>query len=228
MQTAGVRRRVVAQLRNVDEGLARAVAEGLGMDELPEPLPLLVKPPAKPEVAVSEALSLMSRPGKVGIATRRIALLVADGVNGAEVSRVQEELMAHGAVPRVIGVKLGAAGTTDDADLEIEVSMETAPSVLWDALIVFGTTDKSHPLAQSGHAKEFLKDQYRHCKPILLLGSAASLLAEAGIPQQLPSKKADPGLLVVPTLKGPRDLDAFVAAVAKHRHFERETDPPRV
>ena len=87
VQTAGVRRRVVAQLRNVDEGLARAVAEGLGMDELPEPLPLLVKPPAKPEVAVSEALSLMSRPGKVGIATRRIALMVADGVNGAEVSR---------------------------------------------------------------------------------------------------------------------------------------------
>ena len=131
-------------------------------------------------------------------------------------------------MPRVIGVKLGAAVTADDADLEIEVSMETAPSVLWDALIVFGTTDTSHTLAQSGHAPEFLKDQYRHCKPILLLGSAASLLAEAGIPQHLPSKKAVPGLLVVPTLKGPRDLDAFIAAVAKHRHFERETDPPRV
>ena len=228
VQTVAVRRRVVAQLRNVDEELARAVAEGLGMDELPEPLPLLVKPPPKPEVSVSEALSLMSRPGKVGIATRRIALLVTDGVNGAEVSRVQQELMAHGAMPRVISVKLGTVRTRDDADLQIEVSMETAPSVLWDALTIFGTTDKSHPLAKSGHAKEFLKDQYRHCKPILALGSAASLLAEAGISQQLPTRQADPGLLVIPTLNGPRDLEAFVAAIAKHRHFERETDPPRV
>ena len=230
VQTAAVRRRVVAQLRNVDEGLARAVAEGLGLDELPEALPLLVKPPAKPEVAVSEALSLISaaRQGR-----HRDAAYCAHGRRRrqtvAEVSK--RPAGTDGPRRRAAGDRRQAGRgqvTADDADLEIEVSMETAPSVLWDALIVFGTTDKSHPLAQSGHAKEFLKDQYRHCKPILLLGSAASLLAEAGIPQQLPSKKADPGLLVVPTLKGPRDLDAFIAAVAKHRHFERETDPPRV
>ena len=29
---------------------------------------------------------------------------------------------------------------------------------------------------QSGHAMEFLKDQYRHCKTILLIGAAAALL----------------------------------------------------
>src|SRR5688500_12789105 len=135
VQTAAVRRRVVAQLRNVDETLARAVAAGLGLDELPDALPLLVKQPARPEVRASEALSLFARPGKAGIATRRIALLVADGVDASEVSAVQQQLMAQGAVPRVVGVKLGAVRTSAGPALEVEVSMETAPSVLWDALI---------------------------------------------------------------------------------------------
>ena len=33
-------------------------------------------------------------------------------------------------------------------------------------------------LAQSGHAMEFLKDQYRHCKTIMLLGEAETLLEQ--------------------------------------------------
>jgi catalase len=95
-------------------------------------------------------------------------------------------------------------------------------------MAVFGTTGKSHPLAASGHALEFLKDQYRHCKPILIAGTAQSLLAAAGIPAELPSRKADPGLIVSPNIKGARELQVFVKAVARHRHFERETDPPRI
>ena len=228
VQTASVRRRVVAQLRNVDEELARAVADGLGLVDLPDALPLLVKPPDKPEVRSSDALSLFSRPGKVGIATRRIAFLVADGVDGAEVSQMQQQLLSQGAVPRIVGVKLGAVSTSDGPALEIEVSMETAPSVLWDALVVFGTADKSHPLATSGHAMEFLKDQFRHCKPMMVSGNAQSLLAAAGIPAELPSRKADPGIIWSSNFKGRRDLGAFIKALAKHRHFERETDPPRV
>src|SRR6201999_1345971 len=39
VQVVAVRRRVVAQLRNVAPELAEAVAEGLGMSDLPEPLP---------------------------------------------------------------------------------------------------------------------------------------------------------------------------------------------
>jgi C-terminal domain found in long catalases len=41
--------------------------------------------------------------------------------------------------------------------------------------------------AQSGHALEFLEDQYRHCKPIMLIGAARALLAKANIPETLPS-----------------------------------------
>ena len=83
-------------------------------------------------------------------------------------------------------------------------------------------------LADSGQALEFLKDQYRHCKTVLILGSATTLLQKAGITAALQSGGADPGLLVFHTAEVKSALPAFVAAVSRHRHFERDTDPPRI
>ena len=85
-------------------------------------------------------------------------------------------------MPRFLGVKLGPARAANGEDVEVEVSLETAPSALWDALIIVGGEDAADALSASGQALEFLKDQYRHCKPILLIGGAGSLLEKAGIP----------------------------------------------
>jgi catalase len=225
VQTTAVRERVVAQLRNVAEDLAQAVADGLGMGALPDPLPKTLKRPAKPEVQTSNALSLYARPGRQGIKTRRIAMLVADGVNGEAAVAMHEALTEEGAVPRFVGVKLGRVQGAGGAPLEIEVSMEAAPSVLWDAMVVPDGEQAVAALLKSGHAIEFLKDQYRHCKPILLMGSAAALLEKAGIPQ---SGKVDAGLLLYDAGQTDVAVPALIEALEKHRHFERETDPPRV
>ena len=59
-------------------------------------------------------------------------------------------------------------------------------------------------------------------KPLLASGDGAQLLAAFGIEIDA----ADPGLIVArPTADA---ADAFVGVIAKHRHFARETDPPRV
>jgi catalase len=221
VQTRAVRERVVAQLRNVAEELAAAVADGIGLTQLPDPLPKLLKRAPKPEVDMSPALSLFARPGAEGIRTRRIAVIVADGVDGAAASAVHKALADQGAVPRFVGVKLGEVQSVTGDPLDVEISMEAAPSVLWDAMVVPGGDAAADMLSQSGHAVEFLKDQYRHCKTILLVGAAQNLLAAAGIPDD-----EDPGLLRSDDAEGA--LADFVAGVARHRHFERETDPPRV
>jgi catalase len=75
-----------------------------------------------------------------------------------------------------------------------------------------------------GQALEFIKDQYRHCKTILAFGEGASLLEAAGIPYTLPDGSSDPGLL----LDVPEPAQAFMEALARHKHYARETDPPRV
>jgi len=106
--------------------------------------------------------------------------------------------------------------------------MEAAPSAVWDALVIPGGSAAVAALAESGHALEFLKDQYRHCKPIMLIGAARALLARANIPETLPSGEADPGLLLIDTGPAASAVTAFTQALAQHRHFARETDPPRV
>ena len=103
--------------------------------------------------------------------------------------------------------------------------MEAAPSVVWDGLIVPGG---EVALTRSGHALEFLKDQYRHCKPILLLGPARALLEKAGIPPEPEAGDGDAGLLQSDDDAVEAGVAAFIAALTQHRHFARETDPPRV
>jgi catalase len=168
----------------------------------------------------------MARPGNVGIATRRIAILVAEGTDGAAAMALHEALASSGAVPRFVGVQLGRVSTVDGDPLDVEISMETAPSVLWDGIVVPGGPAAVQALSMRGHAIEFLKDQYRHCKPMLLIGDARDLLAKAGIPPALPDGAPDPGLLLAGSDDPSAAAAAFAEALARHRHFERETDPP--
>ena len=228
VQTVAVRERVVAQLRNVSAELAQSVADGLGMETLPEALPTVLKRAPKPEVLSSKSLSLLARPGQDGIKTRHIALIVANGVDGEAALMLHRQLADQGGVPRFVGVKLGRVQSEIGDPIEVEVSMETAPAVVWDAMAIVDGGRSIDELSNSGHAMEFLKDQYRHCKPILLMGKAERLVAKAGIPPTLPSGKPDPGLLMFGADDFDAALKAFVGALSKHRQFERETDPPRV
>jgi catalase len=74
-----VRERVVSMLQNVSADLAKGVAQGLRMP-LPAPMPRAPARTPRPEVKRSASLSLLARPGDGGIRTRKVAVLVADGV----------------------------------------------------------------------------------------------------------------------------------------------------
>jgi len=227
VQTPAIRERVVASLANVDSGLAKALAKALGM-ALPKPLPKALKTPVKPEVTSSPALSIFSQPGDGSIRTRRVAILVANGVDGAAARALHAGLTAKGAVPRYIGVQLGTVSTEDGDTLEPEGSLETMPAVLFDGLIIPGGKEAITTLGNVGHAAEFIKDQYRHCKPILALGAGVDLVENAGVPVKLPSGEPDPGMLVGRHASAATALPDFVKALSRHRHFERAMDPPEV
>ena len=164
----------------MDRGLAEAVAQGLGISPLPEALPTVARGDVKPEVTVSPALSLMARPGDGSVRGRKIAILVADGVDGAAIETISTALMSKGAVPRLIGARLGAVRTST-RELQADGSIDAMPSVLFDAVVVPAGANASKKLGRDGRVLEFVKDQYRHCKPMLLLGDGLDLLAQAGI-----------------------------------------------
>jgi catalase len=227
VQTPAIRERVVAMLANVDTGLAKALASELGM-AMPKPLPKALKTAVKPEITSSPALSIFSQPGDGGLQTRRVAILVADGVDGAAAQALHAGLTQEGVVPRYVGVRLGTVTTEAGDTLEVEVTLETMPSVLFDALIIPGGKAAATTLGNVGQAAEFIKDQYRHCKPILALGAGADLLENAGVPAKLPSGEDDPGMLVGRHASAAKALPDFVRALVRHRHFERAMDPPEV
>ncbi len=208
-----IRLRTLSMLRNVSEDLAAQVADGLGLG-LPEAMPQLVPPP-KVEVESSPALSLTFRPGAGGIRGRKIAILVGEGVDGASLAKVEKRLEAEGAKSLRIGVRLGRIESTDGKPIDLESTFETMPSVLFDAAVLPG--GGAEGLAPLGQVREFLKDQYRHCKAILVLGDGADLAAAAEIPVDDPTDWAIQN-----------SLDGFVDAVGKHRNWDRATDPPPV
>ena len=221
-----LRRRMVASLRNVDESLAQQVANGLGI-ELPDALPRVLDRANTPEVTTSPALSLTAIAGLDGVRTRHVALLVADGVDGESLTALHAALIAAGAVPRFVGPRLGRYRTAGGDTIEADASLENSPPVLFDALILPDGPDGVAALGRDGHTAEFVTNQHRHCKTILALGASRTLLDRAGISATLPSGNADPGILIVDTPE--RNVASkFIAAMGKHRHRERELDPPAV
>jgi catalase len=219
-----VRERVVSQLVNVDVQLARSVADGLGM-ALPAAQPTLLQEPVHSEVEGSPGLSLFARPGSAHAAGRRVAVLVAPGVDGAPLRAVYQGLAEARAVPRFVGLRLGRVETSDGTPIEVEASVEAMPSVLWDAVVLPGGDAAGQLLAADADVVDFLKDQYRHCKPILALGDAGGLLlARAGIPRLLGNERPDPGLVLAQGTDAETGdpLLAFLAALSRHRHHERE------
>ena len=223
-----IRERTVAMLRNASEALAKKVAMGLGMDPMPDPLPLALPNPAEPEVMKSPSLSLLARPGDGSLKGRKVAILVAPGVEGKSVTMAQAALLEQGAVARLVGTRIGPMPTAGGDVLDADASLENEPGFLFDALILPDGAEAVAALAQDGHTLEFIKDQFRHCKTILALGASKLLLAKAGLPVSMDKsqEQGGTGLFIADVKDAGTALKAFVAAMAKHRHFGREMDPP--
>ena len=87
---------MVASLVNVSAELAATAAAGLGM-AVPPAMPRVPAHPAAPEVTTSAALSVTRQSGDGGIRSRRVAILVADGVDGRSIASTQSALRMAGA-----------------------------------------------------------------------------------------------------------------------------------
>ena len=220
-----IRQRMVSGLRNVSEELAAELAYDLGL-ELPDPMPRASDKAPAAETSSSPALSLMALPGEGGIATRKVAILIADGFEGGSISILVSALTEAGAVTRILSNRLGSVKSADGAAVEVDATLENSPSVLFDAMVLPDGIEAVERLAKDGHSLEFLKDQYRHGKSIVVLGAASKLLKKAGIFEVLPSGEPDPGLLVAEPSGYDTVANSFLTAIARHRHPERDTDPP--
>jgi len=217
----------VSMLVNVSPKLAAGVAQGLGI-AVPAAMPRAIAKPPKPEVTLSPTLSLTARPGDGGIRTRKVALLIADGIDGASLGAVKAALMDAGASPVLVGQRLGAVTTVSGDVLQADATMESEAGVVFDALVLPDGEAGVKRLAADAHCGEYIKMQYRHCKTILALGASSELLDGAGASRNMANGSPDPGIVVGDSGNADSVAAEFIAAMAMHRHWPRETDPPMV
>ncbi len=200
-------RQVNEILANIDLELAARVAGNLG---LPKPKAATVAPRKTDQVrspALSQA-NLLSG----DIKTRKVAILAANGVDGEAIAALKKLLAREGAHAKVLGPTSAPVSTVQGQSLAVDASMEGSPSVAFDAVFVPGGAASVQALSGDGVALHYLLEAYKHLKAIALHGEAKQLLEVLHL-------QADEGLIAGDDAKV---LKAFVAAMAKHRVWDRE------
>ncbi|MDQ3401801.1 MAG: catalase [Actinomycetota bacterium] len=221
VETPSVREAAIGQLAKVNTGLAALVAEGLG----------LPAPGGKAFSASTESSPALSQVAVAdGIATRKIAVLVADGVDGVGTRAVVDALRERGAIVETLAPHAGTVRSADGDDLAVDRALTTMASVLYDAVLVPCGPESVDALLKDGYARHFVLEAYKHHKPLAAFGSGITLVT-AGLSTEV--AEGDKSLVVelgVVTSTKARDevpsefAEAFAAEIARHRIWDRDTD----
>jgi catalase len=207
VETLAIRERVVGHLLQVDADLAAAVHARLGLRGNVAPAVAAVAPTDLP---ASPALSLAHRAHT--LQGRKVGVLVTDGVDGAWLGKVRAEVTHAGAKLVVVAPRAGGVDAAGGGHLAADHALFTAPSVVFDAVVVAPSAPGATALLDDLAAVEWLRDAYRHLKVIGHVAAAAPLLAKAEV-------QADAGVVALDTAGGVKD---FLNAAKDHRVWARE------
>ena len=199
-----VRNRIMANLRNVDESLAKRVSIGLNM-ELPPKSETAVEPN---DMDLSPALRIIGKYPE-SLLGRSVGLLVTDGADGRLVKAVRKAAETDGATVKIVAPKIGGVTLKDGSKLKADGQLAGTPSVLFDAVALVLSEKGCAELLKDGAAVDFVKNAFGHLKAIGFSAESQPLLDKASV-------EADPG--VVDLEDGPTD---FIAQ-ARTRQWERE------
>ena len=241
VEVPAIQERMLGLISQVDKSLAEAVAKGLGLKVPAKPAqPMNMSIPAdgnpkdfQPKRVVSSLkssvpLSMANTP-KDNIQTRKIAFLAADGVDLTAVNAMKKALTGAGAVVKIVAPHLGYLKTTGGGEtkteLKIDFSFLTTASVLFDAVYVPGGEKSVAALKGEADAIHFINEAYKHCKAIAANGAGVELIRASHINAVKNPDDVDAGLVLNEDPKAQKIADAFIVAIAQHRHWEREQMP---
>jgi catalase len=237
VETIAIRERMVRNLSLVDMDLASRVAVYLGIhikesedgiinqsfpaDADPQDYqPIMVKS----SIDVSPALS-MANTIKNSIRSRKVAFLVADGVNETSLLRMKEALEAEDAGIDLIAPKLCTIKAANGLELTPAKSLLTAASVLYDAVYVPGGLTSVATMAAEPDAVHFLNEAFKHCKPIAGDADSAQVFEQTYFSRKLPKEFTKENVLrdgIVMSDDIEELSSLFIKAIAQHRFWDRE------
>ena len=229
VEAAEIRQRMVDNLAQVDLRLATRVAASLGINA-PDPKAAAGRLGFRDyritnKVDEDPSLRMVGRPGG-SVKTRKVAIMVADGVDYPSVKRIQQDLAEAGAVCKIVGPQLGTVSTASGRQLAVDQTFTNSPSVMFDAVLIAGGAASTAVLCGIGDAVHFVLEAYKHCKAICAVNEGVELLGTLGFTHgKNPDMTEVPtaGVIIADTRKlvdGQVSQD-FIAAIAAHRHWER-------
>src|SRR4051794_18960419 len=211
VEEEAIRARMVAGLRNVHPELAQAVADGLGMTELPAPLPAAREP--REDLPESPALSILAN-GPESFAGRKIGVLMADGADDAVLGALRRAAEEANVTVELIAPSVGGGPPAGGETVPADEKVDGAPSVLYDAVAVLAGANGIEALADLPPARDFVNDAFAHCKFIAYTEAATTLFDAVGI-----GGKLDAGFLA---LDDEESAAAMLDSCAALRHWDRE------
>ena len=248
VEVPAIRERMVGLLAQVDKTLAGLVAQGLGLAvpvKVDSPVNMSVPADGNakhfqpkrlaPSIERSPALS-MATTVKEGIATRRIAILAADGVDDAALLGMKKRVTVAGAQVKVVAPRLGVLKGAKGLQVNVDFSFLTVGSVLFDAVYLPGGEPSVETLKGDAKALHFVKEAYLYCETIAATDAGIELLSAAqlgsnkkakikaeGVLQDVNKFMAyDEGVIIGRGGQMSQVAATFIKAIAQHRHWDRE------
>ncbi|MFC3085936.1 catalase [Tabrizicola soli] len=176
-EVPAIRLRMLAHLRSIDETLAVAVGDALGVSELPE-----AATPAVPvrDLPPSPALSILQN-SRGTFAGRKLGVLFANGFDAALLAELNAAMTAEGAMVELIAPTVGGALSADGTQVAAHYAVAAGASVLFDAVCLLMSRSGAEALCREVAAVDFVKDAFVHCKFIGFSEGAVPLLSTAGV-----------------------------------------------
>jgi catalase len=210
VETPEIRARVVSHLLNIDGGLARSVADGLGLKEMPDPAD--AARPTRDDLAESPALSILKN-GPDSFRGRKLGVLATDGVDAELIAALRAAAEAEGAMMEVIAPAVGGVTASDGRNVPGDEKIDGGPSVLYDAVAILPSAEGVQALMATPQARDFAAFAIAHYKFIAYTEAARPLLQAAGAPEDL-----DAGFR---ELRSPDDAPEFIRACRALRCWDR-------
>lgn len=175
VQLEHVRARVVSRLRNIDEDLAKRVANGLALD-LPEKAQAAKAPI---DMKQSDALSIQKQ-AKETLKGRKVGILFAEGSDKAAIEQLKASIEKSGGVAFLVAPKVGGIAVKGGT-LKADGQLAGSPSVLFDAVASILMPAQAEQLAKDGAAVQWFMDAFAHCKTIAHCNGTKVLLKKANV-----------------------------------------------